>query len=797
MADQRNNPIEPHLPKPLSGESEDHTGDAGHLAPRKVTAMATGDLFGPDVAPSNAVANAPSMLAALRYKWQVLLTTLLVAAAAIPAIWVFVVPLYEARAVVRVSPVGARIVFSTEDNGMVPLYQSFLNSQVSIIRSTPVMQRVLENPKTQATKWYRDSPPSFFGPPLSTMERLLTDLVVTPRINTELIDVSIATQNAKDAKVIADIVVDEFRRYSEEVLEQADITRLETLQEEKRILKGEIDGLVATKSNIAAMVGSADPAERLAQASAQLTKLEADHETLNRSLALTQWELSQLPANVKGAAHRSEDDAVENAAGGIAQESDCDPERDAPGLRRRYAEDAEWRKVNIAVSDARNELEVARLQYGPSHPKIAALSKSVEHAESLLKERESQLDAQWEETATDAASAAASGNVTNDPRTLARRARQLSREIELLDDVIRRQRGKVSDLGQIMKDMSHYDEELRHDRETYAMIRSRLEQLTLEQKAPARISVAGYAVEASRPSRDRRLLLTAMAVFGALAAGLGLGYLRAMFDPTMREMRDVSQTTSGPFLGQLPTLPTNRDILSSCSQAIVEDVRRVRTALLERVNGVGGATVIVTSSYSQAGKTSVSILLAQSLAILGKRTLLVEADLRRPSLSSRLNVSSSAGLMSVLTKARSDDQAIVSAKSFKFDVILAGDRPEGFTPELFANGAMADALSRWKKKYDIVLLDCPPVLPVADVRILGGLCNGAIMVVRAAHCRRQGITQSYANLAAGGCCLMGTVLVGGIRESIYPSYDYSYQESERSVAQLPQLDADLQDKTRL
>jgi capsular exopolysaccharide synthesis family protein len=797
MADQRNNPIKPHLPNPLSNASEDHTVDAGHLAPRKVTAMAAGDLFGPDVAPSNAVANAPSLLAVLRYKWQVLLTTLFVAAAAIPAIWVFVVPLYEAHAVVRVSPIGARIVFSTEDNGMVPLYQSFLNSQVSIIRSTPVMQRVLENSKTQATEWYRDSPRSIFGAPLSTMERLLDNLVVTPRRTTELIDVAMVTPNARDAKIIADIVVDEFRRYSEEVLEQAEIARLETLQEEKRILKGEIDGLVATKSNIAAMVGSADPAERLAQASAQLTKLETDQEALSRSLALTQWELSQLPVEVIGAAQRSEDDAVVNAEGGISQDSDGDARRDTPEVRRRYSEDAEWRKVHITVSDARNELELARLQYGPSHPRIAALSKGIEHAESVLKERESQLDAQWEGTTTGATYATAPGDSSHDPRALERRAKQLSREIELLDEVIRRQRGKVSDLGQIMKDMSHYDEELRHDRETYAMIRSRLEQLTLEQKAPARISVAGYAVKASRPSKDRRLLLTAMALFGALAAGLGLGYLRALFDPTMREMRDVSQANAGPFLGQIPTLPANRDILSSCSQAIIEDVRRVRTALLERVNGIGGATVIVTSSYSQAGKTSVSILLAQSLAILGKRTLLVEADLRRPSLSGRLNVSSSAGLMSVLTEARSDDRAVVSAKSFKFDVILAGDRPAGFTLELFANGAMAEALSRWKKKYDIVLLDCPPVLPVADVRILGGLCNGAIMVVRAAHCRREGITQAYANLAAGGCCLMGTILVGGIRGSNYASYDYAYQESERSVSQLPQLDADLQDKARL
>ena len=171
------------------------------------------DLFGSaaDSMPDGRPASSFSPWAMLRYKWSMAAVFLVIAGIAIPAIWTSIVPLYETGAVVRVSPVGTRIIFRTENNGMVPLYQSFLNSQVTIIRSRPVLDRVLDDPAVLASQWYREPAQPILGTPLSPMERLLESVAVSARRNTELIDVRMTATTAEDAKLIADAVVDRYK----------------------------------------------------------------------------------------------------------------------------------------------------------------------------------------------------------------------------------------------------------------------------------------------------------------------------------------------------------------------------------------------------------------------------------------------------------------------------------------------------------------------------------------------------------------------------------------------------------
>ncbi len=146
--------------------------------------------------------------------------------------------------------------------------------------------------------------------------------------------------------------------------------------------------------------------------------------------------------------------------------------------------------------------------------------------------------------------------------------------------------------------------------------------------------------------------------------------------------------------------------------------------------------------------------------MLGKKTLLVEADLRRPSLSLRMKVESSAGFASLLTGRDKEEKTIVASGIADLDVLPAGECPPDFNAELLANGVFSSCLTRWKQRYDFVILDSPPVLPVADARILAGQADGTIMVLRASHTRRVEVVQAYADLSAAGGRLMGTILVG-------------------------------------
>ena len=681
----------------------------------------------------------------LRSKWWIAGVFLLVASIALPAIWLLTKPQYRATSVVRVSPVVSRLVFKTEDNGIVPLYRSYRNTQVSIILGKTVLERVLDRDDVQKTRWYRHPPTRLFGTPQSHLERLRKDFYVRTRRDTELVDVSLATALAGDATVLVDAVVEEYKIYSDETLKQHDIQRLETLARERDRLQKEIDGLVATKFRVASRLGTVDPEELRSQLSIQLNDLETKFETLSRARSISLWDFERLAA-LRQRQEEEEAGSVQDEAG--ASEDDAST---------RYMADFEWRKLNLGLESARYQLEVAHQRYGESHPRISQLVASLDHAGGLVTKREEQLDATHGQPGLDV-EPGADGGVT--PEMLEQQLARFDHQLGLLKDGIARQRTKVLDAGEIAKDIAHYGEEIRYKSDMYEAVRTRLNALKMEGKAPARISIAAYAIKPSQPYKDRRILLTAIALLGAMVSGLGVAYLRGALDPRIREAVDVRGSTHVPFLGQLPTFSPQHDLMSDENMFVAESVRMVRTALLERLSGSGRRVVLITSSSSCAGKTSVAILLAKSMAQVGKRILLVEGDLRRPSIGPRLGLERSVGLGALLMGDASDDDAIASTKISGLDVLLAGDLPDSFNAELLANGVFSGCLTRWKETYDYILLDSPPVLAVADARILARHADGTIMVLRSAHCRRAEVIQTYSDLAAAGGELLGTVLVG-------------------------------------
>jgi receptor protein-tyrosine kinase len=301
--------------------------------------------------------------------------------------------------------------------------------------------------------------------------------------------------------------------------------------------------------------------------------------------------------------------------------------------------------------------------------------------------------------------------------------------------------------------------------------------LDAESNAPLNIRVSTASLP-SVPDRDRRLLLSVMAMAGGLIGGLAVAYLRSATDSRIRVASDLPFAPRTPFLGYLPQMPAALDPAAEPAPWLQECMRMVRTSLLERLHGSENPVVLITSCSAGAGKSSVAVLLGRSLAHLGKKVLLVEADMLRPSLAPRLGLDEGPGLAGILTGAANDKDAIRKTGEPGFDVLPAGVPQEGFDAELLANGVFAASLRRWRGKYGFVLLDSPPVLPVADARILSRHADGTIMVLRAAHSRKPDIVRACADLNAAGGSLLGTIMVGGIREAGYGNY---YDERSRGA----------------
>lgn len=711
--------------------------------------------------------------ALLRQKWLIAGLFLLAAGLTIPPIWLLTKPLYKSSAVVQVSPIISRLVYKTDENGVVPFYDSYLNTQVTIIRSPAILQRVLERDVVRRTQWYTSEGQGLYGEPTPPMERLMQTLEVQPRPRTHLIDVTMMTRRAGEAKLIVDAVVDEFLKYVTEAAQEEEARLMGKLRLEQKTREERLAGYRLTRDMLGERPGIFSSEQLRTTLGAELNALESRRATLQREVTMMRWQLERHALKGSGT-------ATAPAPASLPGQPTTLP------AERLFAEDAEWRQLKIRYENDLNAVEVAGQSYGPAHSRIRQLRAVAEGSERLLRQREAQLLTRpvWAASQPAFAATAAPAHEFTDPRVLEELIAARAKEIELLDRDIRDQQGKAG----TAQELARLENLIRHEEEVYNDVSRRLSVLELESRYAARIEILAYGIAHSRPDKDQRMLLTLMALCGAGGLSVGMAYLRAMSDSKIREPEQIRSVVAMPFLGQLPELRREdlpafmggqrvANAFSANPVSLVEGVRMVRTALLDRLEDPRSHVILVTSPMPGSGKSGFTAMLAGSLSLLGKRVLLVEADLRRPSMARRFGIDTDRGLAQVLAGTVNDQAAITRDGVWPFDVLPAGRIDAEFDPEILANGAFSACLSRWKTSYDFILLDGPPVLPVADSRILSRHCDGTVLVTRASHDTRSETLDSYALLAEVGRKVIGTVLIGGRSRgsSRYGGGYYPYQ----------------------
>lgn len=746
------------LPKPISpGREPEQGGVAGSL-------LLGSEHPWPQPSPGPTSARSAVTLGGmLRQKWLMLGIFVLVSGLAVPPVWLLIKPLYESRAVIEVSPIVSRLVYQTDQNGVVPFYESFLNTQVSRIRSSRVLQRVLDQPDIKASHWYTVEGEALLGRPLQPYERLLQCLSVQPRPRTNLIDVSVGTQRPAEAQLIVNEVVKQFLDDVKSTGQDEATKLVETLKTEKKAREDRIKYL-RTQSVSVERPGLLSSEQVLSTLSSQLSLLESRRAEVQREAGLMRWKKDRITPTA----------STTTTAPASAPAADVDE-------FNRFAADSEWHRLNAEKEKAQLALTVARLNLGDGSSRVKELLLVADHADRLLREREDDLR---KHPGLAAASQPAAPYLPTtvadivDPHILADRIAAREEEVRLLDEDIK---AKQAELRSVQQSGVNEDA-LKHEEEVYEDVTKRLNALEMESKsnAPTRIERVADGLAPSMPSKDRRVLMTLMALCGAAGCAAGVGYLRALGDSRIREPQQVMHVTHVPFLGQLPEVPAKDlpsalggaslngrpapgllESLAGCSSALMEGVRMVRTALLDRLSASPSQVVLITSPVSQSGKSSFVVMLASSFTLLGKKVLVVETDMYRPSLAKRLGMKPGPGLAQLLHGEVRDTAAIARGNGVPFDLLPAGDIRSETDPELLANGVFSSCLSRWSAKYDLILLDGPPVLAVADSRIIARHCAGTVMVMRASHDRHGEATEAYAALTDLGRNVLGTVLVGG------------------------------------
>jgi succinoglycan biosynthesis transport protein ExoP len=286
------------------------------------------------------------------------------------------------------------------------------------------------------------------------------------------------------------------------------------------------------------------------------------------------------------------------------------------------------------------------------------------------------------------------------------------------------------------------------------------------------------------------------ALLVGLMLGVGVAVLRHVLDTKVRNENDVRTLTDSPILGVVAydqEVSSHPVILRDLPLAAPsEAVRRLRTNLQFIDIGNRSKSIVISSSIPGEGKSTIAINLAVSLADAGARVILVDADLRRPSIAEYLGIEGRVGLTTVLIGRAEVEDVVQPLGNTSLDLLPAGQIPPN-PSELLGSTAMADLLERLSTSYDMVLLDSPPLLPVTDAVVLSNLAGGALVVVGVDRIHRPQLQQSLESLETAGAHLFGVVMNKIARRE---AAAYAYGSGYDSYAPKQQRSAPVQGKRR-
>ena len=334
-------------------------------------------------------------------------------------------------------------------------------------------------------------------------------------------------------------------------------------------------------------------------------------------------------------------------------------------------------------------------------------------------------------------------------------------------------------------------EEYESNRHMYESILARLREAAVDAGLDsADISVVDLASLPIEPSSTSPVTMAELGFVFGLFGGLALALLVERMDTRMRDSKQIQELLGVPAIaivpqtnwkgkGPDPEASAGPEILWDARSPFAESMRVFRTSIQLSSTSRGSRVIAVTSCQPGEGKSTLSMNLAAALAQGGKRAVLVDTDMRRPSVYWRLGLSGKKGLSEFLTGLEPLDGVIQTHKTLStLDVI-----PSGICPPLPADLLASDQMKKFvevlRERYEYVIFDSPPALSVTDPLIVASLADGLVLVIRQGYCTRAMLSRVGEVFRDVGVKVYGFVL-NGVDASLpeyygylgYYSYDY-------------------------
>jgi polysaccharide biosynthesis transport protein len=419
------------------------------------------------------------------------------------------------------------------------------------------------------------------------------------------------------------------------------------------------------------------------------------------------------------------------------------------------------------------KIQIAELstQFGPSYPKVAQLN-------SQMKEIDRQLQLEIDKSVD---------------HLRGQYLAALQRE-NMLRDSFDKQKQEANKLNESAIQYSLLKREVESNRTLYEGLLEKLKEagVTAGLRSnnfritnPARVPQSPI-----EPNIPRNL---AFALVLGVISGVGLAFLLENMDNTVRTPEQATALAALPSLGMIPlgskstghNSTASRLALSSSKEAVemvtqvrpqsqmAESYRALRTSLLLSNLGAPPKVIMVTSARPQEGKTTTSINTAIVLAQKGVRVLLIDADLRRPSVHKTLGMGPRSGLSNVLTGSANIQQAISASPILPNLWILPAGTPPPNPAELLASSNMKDLVDGLRDQYDHIVIDTPPTLSVTDAVVLSSRADATILVIRSGQTTKQALRRARDILMQVNAHVAG-VLLNAV-DLTSPDYYYYYE----------------------
>jgi capsular exopolysaccharide synthesis family protein len=661
-------------------------------------------------------------------------------------------PIYSASARIQIdresgNPLNFRDALSLETRE-----QDYLQTQYKNLQSRTLIQSVISDLKLDRDPRYAQK--------LDKVEAVAKDISIVPIRLSRLVDVRVEHPNPKTATEIANKLA---KNFIEQNLQQ----KVGSSSDALMWLRSQVDG---------AKVKVQDSENQLNtyQKDHNEVSLEEGENIVRQALIQAQTEVSKVRAESAQAQEEVAeiDRLVKNG----------EPNDTIPAVAQ-----------NLTVQHIKQEIDIESANLAQLLKKYREKYPTVIAARSRLKQLQDNFAEECE----------------NQLKTIHNRATILKKQEEKLISFVQEEEQKQLRLNSLKITYDMLKSDAVNNKAVYSNVLVRMKETELMSRMNSNnMRIVDDAVEGIRPVKPRTTLTILGGLIGGMLVAVGLAFFVNYLDDSLKSQDDIETHLRVPFLGYIPNIKTNsvveRDLqahLHPQSNA-AEGFRTIRATIALTHKPEKFRVLAITSTIPSEGKSLVASNLAIVHAQTGLRTLLVDADLRRPSVHKAYQLHSPTGLSAYLTKESNDLEGLIHTTEVpNLDVVCCGSVPTN-PSELIGSPRMLDFLEKAKDRYDRILLDCPPVSAVSDPLIIAAMSDGVVYVTKFNKIRREHGIKSVQRIQNSGIHILG-VVINDIdfegKDSYYYSYYYyqnRYYSSHYKSAPSPQPTPVAKDKSK-